>query len=136
MPSAWPLSDCWPVTNPKHDPHLRFIGVGNTPSWWPERPAWEVTKAVWTPPPEGTVKVKAAQLFGEGKGLRLPMVGGPFHGEQIATHFQLRSGRGKQTKHLSVPVGSPITVKVDDGTKGTYVLADDGSAYVWWPAEG
>lgn len=71
---------------------------------------------------------------GDGNATRILCVGGPLDGDRIATTLYFRTGRGKATTHISIPIwGEVFDVVVDDGTEGHYVYNDERRAY-WFVA--
>ena len=109
--------------------YIRHLN-GRKVSWWPAKPeAIPYKKSTKIP---GRVKVEYKDMFGESKGKRVPLRGGPLDGEQMATHLYVRTGRGKATASLSVPLlPDSFNVTTQGGDAGHYAWNDEAGAY-WW----
>lgn len=81
--------------------------------------------------------VRRGDIFGRDleRSKRINLVGGPLDGVAIASHLYFRTGRGKRTAHISLPLLfiPAFDVKTDEGVRGQYVYNDEARAY-WWVA--
>ncbi len=99
-------------------------------SWWPGEPPIRKFKYVH---PKGKVKVQFKDIFnpGEGRGQCVILRGGPLDNETIATHLYVKTGRGKATAHISVPLMPDTFDVTTDVERGHYAWNDEAHAY-WW----
>ena len=79
-------------------------------------------------------KPQHSDLFGrdQDRSKRINLVGGPLDGIAIASHLYFRTGRGKRTAHISMPLlFIPAFDVHTDEVRGQYVYNDEARAY-WW----
>jgi hypothetical protein len=115
-----------------HCYYVRLTGAKGAAVWWPKRPP--LPKPAKRP--KGKAKVEFKDMFGKREGeprsLAYPLRGGPLDGETLSSHLYVKTGRGKATAHISVPLmPDEFDVRTDGGMRGRYVWNDERKAY-WW----